>query len=155
MTIQSDKRAEEIEVIVRGDVSLKNDIGRIQQIELVNNQGYFIPLSNFANISYGTEQTTINRIDGHYAVSISIEPNKNIVDSRGVKSLVRQWWTEHKSVYPQCQLELGKSEQEQAEAWKKLGFYFLWALVAIWFMTFWMLGSAFQPLVVILSIPYE
>ena len=151
--IQRDE--EEIRVMVRYPKEQRNSIGNLETMRIRAPNGQEIPFAEVADIEIGQGYSSINRVDGQRAVSVTAKVNKDILEPNTViKDVMVKAIPELLKKYPGVEFKLQGNSKEQGEAIFSLAQGFLFALFAIYALMAIPLKSYSQPLIIMSVIPF-
>ncbi len=165
---------EDIDVRVRVDEATRRSLYAIQNAWLNNPDGAAVPMSQVAEVTESQTYATINRFNRQRAIRLeaSVSPG---VSPEDVVSKLTQPVTEPtglwgmgaprevapspldqvRAKYPGLTIELAGRQQQMADAFSSLPLGFLAASVMIYVILAWLFGSYFQPLVVMMVVPFS
>ena len=104
-----------------------------------------------AHISEKRGYTTIRRIDRKRTVTITAE----VVDGVSPESISSQLpYDVWESTFPEIEIAKGGRQEQQSEAFDSLPAGFFGACLMIYVILAWLFGSYFQPIIVMLGIPF-
>ncbi len=165
---------EDIDVRVRVDEDTRRSLAAIRNAWLVSPAGIPVPVSQVADITESLTNATIHRFNRQRSVTIeaSVSPG---ISPEVVVSQMTQPVTEPvgpmglggmrvvapapldviRNKYPELTIELAGRQQQMADAFASLPLGFLAASVMIYVILAWLFSSYFQPIVVMLAIPFS
>jgi hydrophobic/amphiphilic exporter-1 (mainly G- bacteria), HAE1 family len=165
---------EDIDVRVRVDEVTRRSLFAVQNAWLVNPSGEPVPLNQVADVTEGQTYATINRFNRQRAITLqaSVEPGVSPEDVLGkLTSPVTEptgWFgmgtpreiadspiDQIRVKYPDLTIEFAGRQQQMADAFGSLPLGFLAAAVMIYVILAWLFGSYFQPLAVMIVIPFS
>lgn len=151
--IQRDE--EEIRVMVRYPREQRNSIGNLETMRVRAPNGQELPFAEVADIEIGQGYTSINRVDGKRAVSVTAKVNKDVLEPNTViRDVVTKAMPELLKKYPGVEFKLQGNSKEQSDAIFSLAQGFLFALFAIYALMAIPLKSYSQPLIIMSVIPF-
>jgi multidrug efflux pump subunit AcrB len=151
--IQRDE--EEIRVMVRYPREQRNSIGNLETMRVRAPNGQELPFTEVADIEIGQGYTSINRVDGKRAVSVTAKVNKDVLEPNTViRDVVTKAMPELLKKYPGVEFKLQGNSKEQSDAIFSLAQGFLFALFAIYALMAIPLKSYSQPLIIMSVIPF-
>lgn len=146
--------AEEVDVTIRYPDDI-DDFTALKNLKVPNTRGGLIPLSSVAQFDEKVGYTTIRHKDGLRVIRVfanideaqtsSIELNKYVLAHEN------DWVGEPKK---RIKVHYGGEAEKNAESFKDLGWSFLFALVAIFFLLAIQFNNLGYPLIVMLAIPF-
>ncbi len=148
---REDADDQQIDVRLRYGGGVREDIATIESMPLANAQGQIMPLDQVADLTYGLSPVELTRIDQTEAVSIysdhvdidlggAVDEIEELLDDYGLPAGV---------VY-----EFGSETEWMRDAFDDLFFALLLAIVIVFMLLAGQFESLWQPLVVILSVPF-
>jgi hydrophobic/amphiphilic exporter-1 (mainly G- bacteria), HAE1 family len=168
---------EDIDVRVRADEDMRRSLFAVQNAWLVNPAGLPVPMNQVADFTENLTYATIHRFNKQRSITLqaSVAPGVSPEDIVGkLTSPVTEktgWfrWLGLGSIkvtgpspldkvrakYPGVTIELAGRQQQMADAFGSLPLGFLAAAVMIYVILAWLFSSYFQPLVVMLVIPFS
>lgn len=144
-------RQEDIDVRVRLSEATRRSVAEVAQLWIVKPDGSQVPLSEIADIQETTTYATISRINRRRAVTVSaytipgISP-EDVVPALPLDQLRRD--------YPTLDFEMAGRQENLGEAFATLPFGMLAAAVLIYIILAVLFDSFFQPILVMLVIPF-
>ncbi|MFK5914886.1 MAG: efflux RND transporter permease subunit [Woeseiaceae bacterium] len=145
---------EEVDVTIRFPES-ENGLNTLENIEVPNARGGLIKLNSIASFEEKVGYTTIRHKDGLRVIRVfanidesltsSIKLNKQVEENKAI------WLAEYKT---KVKINFGGEVEKNNESFKDLGFSFLFAVIAIFFLLAIQFNSMGYPLIVMLAIPF-
>ncbi|AXQ13428.1 acriflavin resistance protein [Shewanella algae] len=149
------RNKEEVKVMVRYPLEQRRTIGHLENMMIRTPNGMAVPFSTVAELELGESYSSITRVDGRRAITVTANANKDKVEpSKVVQEIQEKFMPELERKYPHISASLdGASQDEQAAMVGLLqGFFFaiftIYALMAI------PLKSYSQPLIIMSVIPF-
>jgi hydrophobic/amphiphilic exporter-1 (mainly G- bacteria), HAE1 family len=142
---------EDIDVRVRLDEATRRDLHAVENLWLISPAGQPVPLSEIAELVEGTSYATINRIDRKRAVTVTADTAPGVNPEEVVRKLDLDRIREQ---HPLVFIEMAGRQQQQADAFASLPIGYLAALVMIYVILAWLFSSYWQPIAVMLAIPF-
>jgi len=146
---------EEVRVYVRLPKDERSTLADIRAYRIVTSSGAAIPLSEVADVRFGTAPSTVRRLDGRRIVEVTAEVDRSVITGQEVNSeLTARILPRVQSDFPKMRYTFGGEQREQAEALSgifrgfALALFVMYALLAIPF------GSYVKPLVIMASVPF-
>lgn len=155
------ERQEDIDVRVRLDEDTRRSLFQVENLWLISPGGDVVPLAEVATIGESAAYATIRRIDRERAITVTAATMPGVSPEDISRSLqtapaggglspldrVRQR-------YPDVDVAFGGRQEQMAEAFASLPFGFLAAVVMIYIILAILFDSFFQPIVVLLGVPF-
>ena len=142
---------EEVDVRVKLGKEFRENVGALEQLWITTPAGISIPLVEVVSISEQRGYSTIHRFNRKRTVTVTAE----VVDGVSPESITLtlpfdQW----RAAFPGVDIAQGGRQEQQAEAFASLPIGFAAACLMIYVILAWLFGSYFQPLIVMLGIPF-
>jgi len=159
---------EDIDVRVRADEVTRRSLYAIQNAWLVSPTGIPVPMDQVADFTESMTYATINRFNRQRAITLeaSVAPgispetitaqlnspvqHESDGEATGLSPLDRI-----RANYPDLTIETAGRQQQMADAFGSLPLGFMAASVMIYVILAWLFMSYFQPLVVMLVVPFS
>ncbi len=153
--VRQQRGRDELRVYVRLPRSERESEYNIEELIIRTPQGGEIPLGQAAKIRRGSSYTSITRIDGRRAVSVTAEVDEAVANANEIMgSLTGQVMPEILAQYPGLSSGLGGDAQAQQESIASLGTGFVVALGVIFALLAMVFRSYIHPFVVLLAVPF-
>lgn len=165
---------EDIDVRVRVDEGTRRSLFAVRNAWLVSPMGVPVPMNQVADFSESLTYATINRFNRQRAITLeaSVAPGISPEDIVGqltrpvtektgwfglgpAKTVAPSPLDQVRAQYPDLTIEMAGRQQQMADAFSSLPLGFLAASVMIYVILAWLFSSYFQPLVVMLVIPFS
>lgn len=143
---------EDIDVRVRVDERTRRDLGAIEDAWLVTPDGSLVPLSEVADIEAATTYATIKRVDRQRSVTVTADtiPSVSPEDVTAAINL-----DELRAKYPNLTIAYAGRQEQMGDAFASLPLGMGAACLMIYVILAWLFSSYFQPLTVMLIIPFS
>jgi len=149
------RNSDEIEVKVRYPEKDRQNPTDVINAHIRTADGTVVPLSSVATVSYGYTKDSITRINGKRAVYISADVDKEAISSTELVSLIqREVVPDIASQYPSLGIHFGGEAEQQAETQSSMVQMFILALLVIYMLLAIPLKSYFQPVIIMVAIPF-
>ncbi len=142
---------EEVDIRVKLGKELRENVGALEQLWITTPARVSIPLVEVANISEQRGYTSIHRLNRKRTVTITAEVVDGVSPESVTSALPFDSWHE---AFPSVDIQKGGRQEQQAEAFASLPLGFAAACLMIYVILAWLFGSYFQPLIVMLGIPF-
>jgi multidrug efflux pump subunit AcrB len=147
-------RNEEIDVIVRYDKEEVRSVHSLMQSRIPTQDGRLIPFSSVASIEQQQPIAAIKRVDGKREVTITAEAY-NEENIREINEDIRTLFdSRYKTQYPDVTLNVGGEFEELDNLIYQILRIFLVGIFLIYIILGTQFNSYFQPVLIILSIPF-
>jgi HAE1 family hydrophobic/amphiphilic exporter-1 len=168
---------EDIDVRVRADEDTRRSLYALQNAWLVSPTGQAVPMNQVADFTETLTYATIHRFNRQRSITLeaSVAPDisPEIVVSQLTSPATKKiGWMQRNGLsspqvvgpspldkvranYPDVTIEMGGRQQQMGDAFSSLPLGFAAAAVMIYVILAWLFSSYFQPLVVMLVIPFS
>jgi multidrug efflux pump subunit AcrB len=147
--------SDEIEVTVRYPLTDRQNPADVLSARVRTDDGTVVPLAAVATISYGYSRDTITRIDGKRAVYLTADVDKDILSATELVSLLkRDVAPQLEKQYPGLDIHFAGEAEEQATTQSSMTALFIVAMLVIYILLAVPLQSYFQPLIIMVAIPF-
>ncbi|MFG0330475.1 MAG: efflux RND transporter permease subunit [Phycisphaerales bacterium] len=145
---------EDVDVRITLDESSRRQLSSIEKLYVFTPAGQWVPLSEVARIDEASGYATIHRFERQRAVTISADVNQKLNNPERIASELTPYFSEIERAAPGVRVEPRGRQMETAKSLSSLRVGFLLALGLIYVVLAWLFGHYFQPIVVMLSIPF-
>jgi multidrug efflux pump subunit AcrB len=142
---------EEVDIRVKLGKDVRQNVGDLEQLWVTTPTGVSIPLVEIAHITETRGYTSIHRLNRKRTVTIRAEVIDGVSPESVTLTLPFAKWNE---MFPEVDIQKGGRQEQQAEAFASLPIGFAAACLMIYVILAWLFGSYYQPLVVMLGIPF-
>ncbi|MFH1776495.1 MAG: efflux RND transporter permease subunit [Candidatus Omnitrophota bacterium] len=146
---------EEIDVLVRFPLELRNSISAFNEILIPNSKGKLIPLKNIARLQYKKGISNIQHLDGKRMIVVQANIDKKKTTPLQVAQLLNKKFKDIPDRYIGYTLRFGGEQEQTMESIKSLFRAFIFAFFLIFIILTTQFRSLIQPLVVMLTIPFS
>lgn len=153
---------EDIDVRVRLDEATRRSLYAVQNAWVVNPMGEAIPLVEIADIEESETYATIRRIDRQRAVTVTADVSPGISPESITAKLQQTGAGGEPSIidavradYPGLDIWFSGRQEQMGDAFGSLPYGFAAAVVMIYVILAWLFSSYFQPIVVLLAVPFS
>lgn len=155
-TVQSFQRGtDEIDVKLSYPKAQRQNIARLGQTRIRTSNGNLVPLDVVANIHSEYISDEIKRKKGERVAIITAKVNKQLVAPADINAeLEKTVLKELQQQFPSLSIRKGGEAEEQAETQASMQIVILGALIGIYALLAIPLKSYFQPLVIMVAIPF-
>jgi multidrug efflux pump subunit AcrB len=145
---------EDIKVRLRLDERSRRSLHAIESMYVVAPGGRAVPLAEVAEVAEGTAWSTIHRVDRRRAVTVLADtaPGTN---PELVTAAMEPALRALEAAHPGMRIELAGRQREMARAFDSLPLGFLAACLMIYINLAWLFASFWQPVAVMLAIPFS
>lgn len=140
----------EYDINIRYNETGRANINDVKSLEFINNKGAQIKLEQFADVSYGSGPTLLERMDKSPAVSVEAQ-----VVGRPAGTIAADWEKEFSKLEKQPGLtyKWGGNMENQEEGFGSLGVALLASILLVYLVMVALYDSFVTPFVVMFSIP--
>ncbi|MEM9914347.1 MAG: efflux RND transporter permease subunit [Planctomycetota bacterium] len=143
---------EDIDVRVRVDERTRRDLRAIEDAWLVTPTGALVPLSEVADIEAATTYATIKRVDRERSVTVTADT----IPSLSPEAVTSQIDLDVlRTKYPGLTITYAGRQEQMGDAFASLPLGMGAACLMIYVILAWLFSSYFQPLTVMLIIPFS
>lgn len=146
---------EEVKVRVILDEASRRSIGTIEHLFVRSPAGHWVPLSEVAEVSERTGYSTIHRLNRERAITVTAEVQEAVNNPERVVGSLLPYFEELRGRYPGVSVEARGRQLETTRSLSSLRTGFLVASILIYIILAWLFGSYYQPLAVMLAIPFS
>ena len=145
---------EEVDIIVRLAGADRSSPTTLGSLKIATPAGDLIPLRNVADITSGPGPARIYRRDFERTVSISADVDSEVTTSARANQAFTPYISDLLARYPGFKVEQGGEYEKTQESFASLGRAFVVALLIIYMILGIQFQSFFQPLVIMLTVPF-
>lgn len=140
----------EYDINIRYDEIGRGTIDDVKNLKFINNQGQTITLEQFADISYGSGPSLLERRDKSPSVSIQAQ-----VVGKAAGTLADEWQAEFEKLElkPGVTFKWGGNKENQEEGFGTLGIALLAAILLVYSVMVILYDSFSKPFIILFSIP--
>jgi len=142
---------EEVDIRVKLGKEYRENVGALEQFWVITPSGVSIPLVEIAHITEHRGYTSIRRINRKRTVTVTAEVVDGVSPESVSSTLPFDVWEKD---FPSVEIQKGGRQEQQAEAFASLPVGFAAACLMIYVILAWLFGSYFQPIIVMLGIPF-
>ncbi len=146
---------EEVRVYVRLPEDERNTLADIRRYRIVTPSGAAIPLSEAADVSFGSAPSTIRRVNGRRIVTVMAEVDRSVITGQEANTeLTGSILPEAQARYPALRYGFGGEQREQARALGGMMRGFLLAVFVIYALLAIPFRSYVEPLIIMAAVPF-
>lgn len=140
----------EYDINIQFDDKGRSSIDNVRDLQFINNQGQAVNLAQFADVSYSSGPTLLERRDKSPAVSIQGQ-----VIGRSTGEVAAEWQEklDQEQLKPGVSMVWGGNMENQEEGFGTLGFALLASILLVYLVMVALYDSFATPFVVLFSIP--
>lgn len=145
---------EEVDIVVKlagTDLDRPADLG---SLKIATPTGNLIPLRNMAEIDFAPGPNRVYRRDFERAVSITADVDTEVTTSALANQAFARYIPGLLARYPRFKIEQGGEYEKTQESFASLGQAFMIALLMVYMILGIQFKSFFQPLVIMLTVPF-
>ena len=154
---QLQRGRDEVKVFVRYPRDERRSVENIEQMKIRTKEGIEVPLSEVAEIEFGTSFATIQRTDRLRAVRVAADIDKTDPDANAnevVRKLTNDDLSQLASKFPGVSYSFEGEQKDQRQSIQEMGVGFIFAMLAVYVLMAIPLASYIQPLIVMSVIPF-
>ena len=145
----------EVKVMVRLPEEERETLQTLEQLMIRSPAGGEIPFLEAAEVDEGRSYTAINRRDGRRVVAVTADVDELVANANQIiEDLVASEIPKLRRKYPGLSYSFGGEREAQSESLGVLGIGFIIAMLVIYALLAVPFRSYFQPIIVMLSIPF-
>lgn len=144
---------DEIDVVVKFDQSVSNDLQAIMDIKIPNADGDMIPLKNVATTELARGYGKIRRYDEHRIITVTANIEPGVTTSRDVNREIKKRMEPYLQQFPDYILEFGGEYEDTEKSMSSLVQAFILAIFLIYMIIASTFKSFIQPFMLMLTIP--
>lgn len=140
----------EYDINIRFDEAGRGNLEDVENLKFTNTQGEVVRLAQFADVTFGSGPTLIERRDKSPSVSVQAQSV-----GRPAGTVAQEWETEFRKLElkPGISFKWGGNMENQQEGFGTLGFALLAAILMVYFVMVVLYDNFVTPFVVLFSIP--
>jgi len=142
---------EEVDIRVKLGKNVRQNIGSLEELWVVTPSGDSVPIVEIARISETRGYSSIRRIDRKRTVMVTAEIAEGVSPESISSALPFESW---RAQFPTIEILAGGRQEDEADAFASLPYGFGAACLLIYIILAWLFRSYFQPLIVMLGIPF-
>ncbi len=146
---------EDVDVRVMLDEPTRRSLAELESQYVFTADGRSVPLIEVAELREGSSYATIKRLNRKRAVTVLADVDTAVNNPERVVAAMMPVISEIQSRYPGVQIEPRGRQLETNKSLSGIKYGFLIACVMIYVILAWLFGSYFQPLAVMLAIPFS
>ncbi len=151
-TLQRDR--DDVRVVVRLPEQERQTLDSLQNMRIRTPDGSSVPFSEVANATMGRGFATIKRVDRRRTVDIEADADKQTADLEGIKRQLKLQVPVILEAYPDVNYTLEGEAREQRDSFGSLRTGLMFVLAVIFALLAIPLRSYFQPILIMLVIPF-
>ena len=144
---------EEIDVVVKFNETVRNNLYGVLDLKIPNAGGHLIPLKNVASIERTSGFAKIRRYDQRRIITVTANIESGLNNSRDVNDGIHKKMESFMENYPGYILHYGGEYEDTQDSMRSLGEAFILALFLIYMIIASTFKSFIQPLLLMLTIP--
>jgi multidrug efflux pump subunit AcrB len=148
------RNRDDVRVVVRLPEDERRTLDSLQSMRIQTPDGTSVPFSEVASATMGRGFATIKRVDRKRTINIEADADKQNTDIEGIKRQLRSQLPELLEAYPDISYTLEGEAREQRDSFGSLGTGLKFVLAVIFALLAIPLRSYFQPILIMLVIPF-
>ena len=145
----------EVRVMVQYPKEERYSLADLQNLKIQTPNGADIPLLDVADLLIGKGMAKISRVDRKRIINITSDLDKEKADASAITATMNEWITELLTDYPAIHFDPEGEQLEQKKFGQSLMIGFIIALIMIYVLLAIPLQSYFQPIMVMIVIPFS
>lgn len=146
---------EDVDVRVMLDDAARRSLAELERQYVFTPDGRAVPLVEVAELAEGSSYATIRRLDRRRAVTVLADVESAVNNPERVVAAMMPVLAGIEARYPGVKIEARGRQLETNRSLAGIKYGFLLACVMIYVILAWLFGSYFQPLAVMLAIPFS
>lgn len=147
------EREEDIKVRVRLDEASRRSLHAIENLWVMTPKGEAVPLREVATLDETDSYKAIRRVDRRRTTSVSADTAPDVSPETVVPAMAEDLAT-LRTRFPDVRIEFAGRQREMRKAFESMPVGFALAVALIYVILAWLFSSYFQPLAVMLAIPF-
>ena len=143
----------EVEVRLRLNQSVRNDLGSLERVPIRTPQGKMVALSAVATLKKVRGFDALQHVDRQLAVKVTAEVNSTIANANSIIAELKAGFLEKLQKKYGVRYAMKGVSRDQASTLKEMKYFVLLALSLIYIILAWVSSSYTWPLFVMLAIP--
>lgn len=153
--LRNQRGRDEVRVYVRLPEEERRSVYNVEELIIRAPGGQEIPLKEAATVKRGRSYTEINRVDGKRVLNVTADIEEGTANAgKVIAEITSNELQEILGKYDGLSYLLDGEQRDQAEAMSALGFGFIMALFGIFALLAIPFKSYFQPIIIMISIPF-
>lgn len=145
---------DDLRIMVRYPESERQSLSRLTELMVRLPNGEHLPFSEVAVLQASTSPAVITRIDRARTLSVTADVDKKLADVEAIKRDLVIWLDELLLAYPRMSYSLEGEAREQRESFSSLSYGIIGVLFAIYCLLAIPFKSYWQPIAVMVVIPF-
>ena len=145
----------EVKVMVQYPKEERYSLSDLQNLKIKTPKGVDIPLLDVADLVIGKGMAKISRVDRKRIINITSDLDKKKADASAITETMNEWIRELLKAYPAINFDPEGEQLEQKKFGQSLMSGFIIALIMIYVLLAIPLQSYFQPIMVMIVIPFS
>ncbi|HDZ21044.1 hypothetical protein LCGC14_0017850 [marine sediment metagenome] len=148
---------DEIKVMVRYPEKLRRSLGHVENMWVRTAAGDEVPFHEVADVTFQRGYTTLKRIDGDSVVVVSAEVDEASANAEKILQDMNKSggvFAQLRAQYPDIKLDLTGQREQFLESLNALKVWYPVALLGIYTVLAAIFRSYFQPIIIMLAIPF-
>ncbi|MFP4354226.1 MAG: efflux RND transporter permease subunit [Phycisphaerae bacterium] len=155
-TVDIQRGRDEVEVNVRYPESRRRSLSDLEQMRILTPARARVPIAAVADLRIRQGYTTLRRVGRQSVVTVSADLNEDVANAEEILNKLQQedYFTDLMAAYPGLKYDLRGQRQQRAESLGSLKVWYPVALVGIYTILAAIFRSYFQPLIIMVAIPF-
>jgi multidrug efflux pump subunit AcrB len=143
----------EVELKVRYNEKIRQEIPDIQKIKIMDNRGNLVPLSNVAQIRVEPSKPQVKRYDFKKSKTLLGNIDESIITSGEANAALLKIFNKIKNKYPGVSIRFGGAAESTKESMESLASAGLLAAIGIFAILVFLFKSFLRPMIIMMTIP--
>ena len=146
---------EEIDVIIKYNVSNRQSLEDIFNLRVTNTMGQTVALRDVVKFDITPGPTAINRFDQKRTIMVTANIDKNIITIDKVDNELRSIFQNIENKFSGVSIKTGGQFEEFSNTFKNIGSLFILSLIIIFLILGTQFNSYTQPLIILTTVPFS
>lgn len=145
---------EEIDVIVKYDVSNRQSLDDVLNLRVTNQMGQTVALRDIVTFEIKPGPTAINRFDQKRTIMVTANIDKKIITIDKVDYKLNDVFQNIEKRFPGVSIKTGGQFEEFTDTFKNIGSLFILSIIIIFLILGTQFNSYTQPLIILTTVPF-
>lgn len=145
---------EEIDVIVKYDVSNRQSLDDVLNLRVTNQMGQTIALRDIVTFEIKPGPTAINRFDQKRTIMVTANIDKKIITIDKVDYKLNDVFQNIEKRFPGVSIKTGGQFEEFTDTFKNIGSLFILSIIIIFLILGTQFNSYTQPIIILTTVPF-
>lgn len=145
---------EEIDVIVKYDVSNRQSLDDVLNLRVTNQMGQTVALRDIVTFEIKPGPTAINRFDQKRTIMVTANIDKKIITIDKVDYKLNDVFQNIEKRFPGVSIKTGGQFEEFTDTFKNIGSLFILSIIIIFLILGTQFNSYTQPIIILTTVPF-